>query len=36
MLSSFGIPGSIITILCLIGLVFLFRKIFLKRNAQKN
>ncbi|ASB89213.1 hypothetical protein S101395_02706 [Bacillus sonorensis] len=36
MLSSIGIPGSIITILGLIGLIFLFRKIFFKRNSQKN
>ncbi len=30
MLNSFGIPGTIITVLALIGLVYLFRKWFIK------
>lgn len=35
MLDSFGIPGSIITVLVVVGLIFLFRKMF-KRNNQKD
>lgn len=35
MLDSFGIPGSIITVLVLVGLIFLFRKM-VKRNNQKD
>lgn len=33
MLNSFGIPGSIITVLVIIGLIFLFRKLF-RKNSQ--
>ncbi len=31
MLNSFGIPGIVITVLLLIGLVLLFKRIFKKR-----
>lgn len=37
MLESFGFPGSIITLVVLIGLVFLFRTIIRrKKTADKN
>lgn len=32
MLNGFEIPGTIITVLTLIGLVFLFRKLFRKNQ----
>lgn len=36
MLSGFGFPGSIITVLVLIGLVFLFKKAFRKIANKKK
>lgn len=34
MLNSFGIPGTIITVLVLIGLIALFRKLFRGKSIK--
>lgn len=35
MLSSFGIPGAVITAMAITGIIFLFRKIFKKPTTNK-
>ncbi|KGX87395.1 hypothetical protein N784_15590 [Pontibacillus litoralis JSM 072002] len=34
MLSSFGVPGLIITVMAITGLVFLLKRIFKKNNQS--